>query len=184
MSTIVTPAATTWQIDPIHSHVEFSVRHLMIATVRGRFTEVAGTLTGDDDHLEAAAIVLTVRAASIDTREPQRDAHLRSADFFDAEAHPEIQFRSTRMTKVRDDRFLVHGDLTIRGVTRSIALNVQRGGRARDPFGNERVAYSTAVKINRRDFGLNWNQVLETGGVLVGDEVTVSIDLELIRAAS
>jgi polyisoprenoid-binding protein YceI len=184
MSTVVTPAATTWQVDPSHSHVEFSVRHLMIATVRGRFAEVAGTLIGDDDHPEAAAIVLTVPAASIDTREPQRDAHLRSADFFDAEAHPEIQFRSTRITMGRDDRFLVHGDLTIRGLTRPIALTVHRGGRVRDPFGNERVAYSTTVKINRRDFGLNWNQVLETGGVLVGDEVTVSIDLELIKAGS
>ena len=98
--------------------------------------------------------------------------------------HPEIRFRSTRVTRARDAAFVVHGDLTIRGVTKPITLTVQRGGRVRDPFGSERIAYSTTAKINRRDFGLNWNQVLETGGVLVGDEVTVSIDLELVRAAS
>jgi polyisoprenoid-binding protein YceI len=184
MSTVLAPPSTTWQVDPVHSHVEFAVRHLMIATVRGRFAELAGTLTGGDDHHETAAIEITVPAASIDTREPERDTHLRSADFFDAVTHPEIRFRSTRITKARDATFVVDGDLTIRGVTKSIALTVHRGGHVRDPFGSERVAYSTTVKINRSDFGLSWNRALETGGVLVGDEVTVSVDLELIRTAS
>jgi len=184
MSTIATPTATTWQIDPTHSHVEFSVRHLMIATVKGRFAEVTGTLTGDDTEPEPAALEIAIPAASIDTREPQRDAHLRSADFFDAEQHPQIRFRSTRIRRVRDDVFAVEGDLTIRGVTRRITLTVHRGGRARDPWGGERIAYSTTTKINRKDFGLNWNQVLETGGVLVGDEVTVSIELELVRSSN
>jgi polyisoprenoid-binding protein YceI len=184
MSTVLAPAAAAWQVDPVHSHVEFSVRHLMIATVRGRFATLAGTLTGDDDHGDTAAIEITIPAASIDTREPQRDAHLRSADFFDAANHPEIRFRSTRITQPRDAAFAVQGDLTIRGITKPITLTVHRGGRVRDPFGSERVAFSTTAKINRRDFGLNWNQVLETGGVLVGDEVTVSIDLELVKAAS
>ncbi len=183
MSTILTAAATTWQVDPAHSHAEFSVRHLMIATARGRFAELAGTLTGDDDNPETAAIEITIPAASIDTREPQRDAHLRSADFFDAANHPVIRFRSTRIAKARDAAFVVDGDLTIRGVTRPVTLTVHRGGRVRDPFGNERVAYSTTTTINRKDFGLHYNQVLETGGVLVGDEVTASIDLELIRDA-
>ena len=184
MSTVLTQAATTWQVDPTHSHVEFSVRHLMIATAKGRFAELTGTLTGDDSNPEHAAIELTIPAASIDTREPQRDAHLRSADFFDADQHPQIRFRSTRVSRVRDDIFDVDGDLTIRGITRPVALTVHRGGHARDPWGNERVAYSTTTKISRKDFGLNWNQVLETGGVVVGDEVTVSIDLEFVRASN
>jgi polyisoprenoid-binding protein YceI len=185
MSTVLTPAATAWRVDPFHSNVEFSVRHLMIATVRGRFGELAGTLTGDDDHPETAAIEITIPAASIDTRVPQRDAHLRSADFFDAAAHPEIRFRSTRIARAGHDATLVvDGDLTIRGLTRPITLKVDRGGRVTDPFGSHRLAYSTTVTINRRDFGLNWNQVLETGGVLVGDDVTVSIDLELVSEAS
>jgi len=184
MTTLMTETPATWQVDPVHSHVEFSVRHLMIATVRGRFAELAATLTGDDGDVEHAAIDLAIPAASVDTREPQRDAHLRSADFFDADHHPHIRFHSTRISRTRDDVFAVEGALTIRGVTRPITLTVHRGGRARDPWGAERVAYSATTTISRKDFGLNWNQVLETGGVLVGDEVTISIDLELVRAAS
>jgi polyisoprenoid-binding protein YceI len=183
MSTVLTPAAT-WQVDPIHSHVEFSVRHLMIATVRGRFAELAGTLTGGDDDPEHAGIEITIPAASIDTREPQRDAHLRSADFFDAANHPQIRFRSSRIRRTRDNAFAVDGDLTVRGVTKPIALTVHSGGRARDPWGNERVAFHAMTTINRKEFGLNWNQVLEAGGVLVGDDVTAIIDLELVRATS
>jgi len=183
MSTVLTPA-TSWQVDPIHSHVEFSVRHLMIATVRGRFAELTGTLTGGDDDPEHAAIELTIPAASIDTREPQRDAHLRSADFFDAANHPQLRFRSTQIRRVRDDVFAVDGDLTIRGVTKPVELTVHRGGRARDPWGYERVAFNAMTTISRTEFGLNWNQVLETGGLMVGDEVTAMIDLQLVRASS
>ncbi len=182
MSTVTTVAAATWRIDPVHSHVEFSVRHLMIATVRGRFADVAGTLTGGDDDPGHAAIDITIPAASIDTREPKRDAHLRSADFFETDAHPDIRFRSTRIAKAGDRVFDVDGELTIRGITRPVTLRVESGGHVRDPWGSERAAYSATTKINRRDFGLNWNQLLETGGVLVGDEVTISVELELVKA--
>jgi polyisoprenoid-binding protein YceI len=183
MSTVA-PVATTWQVDPAHSHVEFAVRHLMISTVKGRFATIAGTLVGDDGDPENASVELTIPAASIDTREAQRDAHLRSADFFDVEQYPEIRFRSMRIARGGAGTFTISGNLTIRGVTRPITLTVQAGGRVRDPWGGERVGYSATTRINRRDFGLTWNQILETGGVLVGDEVTVSVDLELIKTAN
>lgn len=184
MSTAALPVATTWQVDPVHSHIEFAVRHLMISTVKGRFAEVAGTLTGEESDPERASIELTIAAASIDTREPQRDAHLRSADFFDADRHPAIRFRSTGITKAGDGRFTIGGDLTIRDVTKPITLDVHAGGRARDPWGGERTGFSATTKLNRRDFGLNWNQLLETGGVLVGDEVTLSVELQLVRTSN
>ena len=174
--------ATAWKVDSSHSHVEFAVRHLMIATVKGRFGDVSGTLVGDETDLEHASIELTIPVASIDTREPQRDAHLRSADFFEVDRFPEIRFRSRRIAKAGDEAFTVDGDLTIRDVTKPITLTVTAGGHAKDPWGGERVAYSTAAKINRKDFGLHWNQALETGGVLVGDEVRISAELELVRA--
>jgi polyisoprenoid-binding protein YceI len=184
MSTVTILAPATWQVDPIHSHVEFAVRHLMISTVKGRFAEVAGTLAGDDSDLEHTSIELTIPAASIDTREPRRDAHLRSADFFEVETYPEIRFRSTRIARPGDGAFVVDGHLTIRDVTKPVTVAVQPGGRARDTQGVERVGYSATTKINRRDFGLNWNQLLETGGVLVGDEVTILVELQLVRTSS
>lgn len=184
MSTVTTLAPTTWQVDPIHSHVEFALRHLMISTVKGRFADVAGTLTGGESDLEHASIELTIPAASIDTREPQRDAHLRSADFFEVETYPEIRFRSTRIARPGDGALVVDGNLTIRDVTKPVTVAVQPGGRARDTQGVERVGYSATAKINRRDFGLNWNQLLETGGVLVGDEVTILVELQLVRTSS
>jgi len=180
-ATTTAAIATAWKVDSSHSHLEFAVRHLMIATVKGRFGEVTGTLHGDDTDLHNASIELTIPVSSIDTREPQRDAHLRSADFFEVEKYPEIGFRSRRIVKVDSETFTVEGDLTIRGVTKPITLTVIAGGRAKDPWGGERVAYSTTAKINRKDFGLHWNQALETGGVLVGDEVRVSAELEFVR---
>ena len=177
-----TAVATAWTVDPSHSHVEFAVRHLMIATVKGRFGEVSGTLYGDETDLENASIELTIPVASIDTREAQRDAHLRSADFFETEKFPDIRFRSRRIAKAGGDSFIVDGDLTIRDVTRPITLAVVAGGRVKDPWGGERIGYSTTAKINRKDYGLNWNQALETGGVLVGDEVRISAELEFLRA--
>jgi polyisoprenoid-binding protein YceI len=181
MTTVTAPAATTWKVDPSHSHAEFAVRHLMISTVKGRFAEVTGTLTGDETDSEGAAIELTIPVAGIDTRENQRDAHLRSADFFDADNYPAIRFTSSTIVKTGDG-FTVTGDLTIRGVTKPITLQVEPGGRVRDPWGNERAGFSATTKLNRRDFGLHWNQALETGGALVGDEVKVTVDLELIRS--
>jgi polyisoprenoid-binding protein YceI len=181
----VTPAAgiTTWNIDPSHSHVEFSVRHLMISTVKGRFAEVSGKVTADEADLSRAQVEVTINAASIDTRETQRDAHLRSADFFDAENFPALTFRSTRIEKASGDDLTVTGDLTIRGTTREVVLDVTSEGRVKDPWGGERAGYSAKGKIKRSDFGLTWNMALETGGVVVGDEIKISIDVELVKQA-
>ncbi|HEY5618784.1 MAG TPA: YceI family protein [Vicinamibacterales bacterium] len=181
MSTVAAAVATAWQVDPAHSHVEFAVRHLMISTVKGRFGGVSGTLTGDEADPENASFALTIPVATVDTHQSQRDEHLRSADFFDAEQHPAITFRSTRIERAGRDSFAVAGDLTIRGVSKPITLTVHAGGRVRDPWGGERVGYNAATRINRKDFGLNWNQALETGGVVVGDQVNVAIELELVH---
>src|SRR5712692_6599362 len=153
---VTAPSRTTWTIDPAHSPVEFAVRHLMITTVRGRFTDVKGTLVADDADPTRAEVEVTINVNSIDTREPQRDAHLRSADFFDAETYPALTFKSTRVTDVRGDQFKLVGDLTIHGVTREVTLDVRSEGRAKDPWGGERAGYSATTKVNRRDFGLTW----------------------------
>jgi polyisoprenoid-binding protein YceI len=180
------PAATTWQIDPAHTQVEFAVRHLMISTVRGRFSDVSGQLIVPGGDFSKAQLEAAIGVASLDTREPQRDAHLRSADFFDAERFPTIAFKSRAVESdpKRADRYVLVGDLTIHGVTREVRLDVTAEGRGRDPWGNERAGYSISGKINRSDFGLTWNQALETGGVLVGDEVKLAIETELIAKAA
>jgi len=174
---------TTWQIDASHANVEFAVRHLMISTVKGRFSDVRGSITMAGADLKTAAADIIIDVKSIDTREPQRDAHLRSADFFDVEKYPTITFKSRRVEPVVADRFRLVGDLTIHGVTREVALDVIEEGRGRDPWGNERAGFSARTKINRKDFGLTWNQLLEAGGVAVADEVKISIDAELIAKA-
>jgi polyisoprenoid-binding protein YceI len=153
----------------------------MIATVKGRFTEVSGLVRSHDTDPAKGDVDITISVASIDTREPQRDAHLRSADFFDAEKFPTITFKSRRITDVKGDHFKLVGDLTIRGVQKEVVLDVTSQGRARDPWGGERAAFTATGRIKRSDFGLNWNQALETGGVLVGDEVKISIDVELVK---
>jgi polyisoprenoid-binding protein YceI len=183
MSTVSTAVATTWRVDSTHSLAEFAVRHLMISTVKGRFTEVTGTLIGDDTDPENSSIELTIPVLGIDTRESQRDAHLRSADFFEAERYPEIHFRSTRIARAGKGQFTVTGDLTIRGTTKPVTLTVESGGRGKDPWGGERIGFSTATTINRKDFGLHWNQALEAGGVVVGNEVKISVELELVRSS-
>jgi polyisoprenoid-binding protein YceI len=177
-----TPARTTWKIDPSHSHVEFAVRHLMITTVRGRFADVQGTVVTDDADPARAEVDVVIQAGSIDTREPQRDAHLKSADFFDVEQYPAITFKSTRVTDVKGTGLELAGDLTMHGVTREVTLNVTEEGRGKDPWGGERAGYSATAKVNRSDFGLTWNQVLETGGIAVGDEIKISLDLELVKS--
>lgn len=177
---VATERTSLWAIDPAHSNVEFAVKHLMIATVKGRFAEVSGTLHLDEAQPEQSVVDVRIGAASIDTRQPDRDAHLRSADFFDVENHPAITFKSTRVTRVGDE-YRVDGDLTIHGATRPVSLRVNEEGRTRDPWGNERVGFSATTKINRKEFGLTWNQVLETGGIAVADEVKISIDLELVK---
>ena len=183
MSAVETPAParTTWSIDPTHSNVEFAVRHLMITTVKGRFTAVEGTVVLDEANPAASAAEITVQVASIDTREPQRDAHLRSADFFDVEKYPTLTFRSSAAGDVTADGFTLAGDLTIHGVTRPVTLEVVHEGRARDPWGGERAGYAATTRIKRSDFGLTWNQLLETGGLAVSDEVKISLDVELVK---
>lgn len=181
MATITAPAAATWKIDPIHSNVEFAVKHLMISTVKGRFADVTGTVTAQEPDFADASIEATIVVASIDTRNDQRDAHLRSADFFDAGQYPTITFRSTATQRDEDGDLQLRGELTIHGVTREVTLAVSPEGVARDPWGGERAGFSATTKINRRDFGLTWNQALETGGVVVGDQVKISLDVELVR---
>ncbi len=171
----------TWSVDPAHSSVEFAVKHMAIATVKGRFTEFEGALEAGEDGSASASGV--VRVASINTHEPQRDDHLRSSDFFDAESHPEIRFASKRIEPRGDGSFVVVGDLTIKGVTREVELPGTVEGTGRDPWGNERVALELRGEIDRKDFGLTWNQELETGGVLVGEKVKLALDLAAVKTA-
>jgi polyisoprenoid-binding protein YceI len=172
-----------WTLDPTHSQAEFGVRHLMISTVKGHFRDLSGAVTVEDGDLTTAQIDVTIQAASIDTRVGQRDDHLRSADFFDVERFPALTFHSTAVERVADDRYRVAGDLTIRDVTRPVTLDVQGLGSVRDPWGSERTGYTATSRINRKDFGLNWNKALETGGFVVGDDVRIDIEVELVRSA-
>jgi polyisoprenoid-binding protein YceI len=175
---------SSWQIDPAHSHVEFAVRHLMISSVKGAFGDVQGTVWMDESDARTVLVDVTIQVASIDTRQEQRDAHLRSVDFFDAAHFPTIAFNSRTMEGGHiDGEFRLVGDLTIRGVTREVVLYVSAEGRLTDPWGAERAGFSAHGKIDRTDFGLTWNQALETGGVLVSNEVKISVEVELIRQA-
>lgn len=177
------PALTTWKIDPAHSQAEFAVRHLMISTVKGRFGVVNGTVVTDESDLTKSRIEASIDVTSIHTHEPQRDAHLKSADFFDAEKYPAIDFRGTRITDVASDKseFTLIGDLTMHGVTREVSLQVTSEGRGKDPWGGERAGFSAHTRIKRSEFGLTWNQALEAGGFVVGDEVKITIDVELVK---
>lgn len=184
---VTTPTPTTmrtvWDIDPSHSGVHFSVKHLMVATVRGEFGNVSGTVEIDAEDVVRSDIRASIDAASINTREAQRDAHLRSPDFLDVEKHPTIEFRSSRVSRTADG-FDVTGELTIRGVTRPVTLRVEASDtERRDPFGNLKRGASATARINRKDFGLEWNVALEAGGFLVGDEVKIEIDIEAVRRA-
>ncbi len=172
-----------YNFDHSHSGIHFSVRHLMIAKVRGAFTRWSGTLFVDDADPTRSRVEVRIDAASIDTHEDKRDAHLRSPDFFDVGKYPELVFASTAIARDGDD-FLVTGDLTIHGVTRAVQLKVEDFGRGRDPWGNERIAFAARASINRKDFGLTWNQALETGGVVVGDKVEIALDVQAIKAAA
>jgi polyisoprenoid-binding protein YceI len=178
-----TTTTTTWNIDPAHTNVEFGIRHLMISTVKGRFAQVGGSATIDTANPSAMTLDVEIGVASIDTRQEQRDAHLRSADFFDVERFPTMRFVGTRIDGDIDAEFTLDGELTIRDVTRPLVLHVTSEGRVRDPWGNERAGFSATGKIDRRAYGLTWNQALEAGGVVVGDEVKISVDVELTRAA-
>ena len=174
----IAPQITTWTLDSAHTNVEFAVKHLMIATVKGRFGDVSGKLMGSIDDPSRFKLEVNIATESIDTRQGQRDAHLRSADFFDAEKWPVIQFVGKRVIGDTANDFKLIGDITIRDVTREIALDVTNEGSVRDPWGNERIGFSAKTRLDRRDFGLLYNQALETGGFVVGDEIKISIDVE------
>jgi polyisoprenoid-binding protein YceI len=178
----VPPAATgRWNVDKVHSEVGFQIRHLM-SRVRGHFDEFEGTISIDAAKPEASSVTFTIRAASIDTKEPKRDADLRSPNFFDAEKNPEIRFVSRKVVPVSDTKYEVTGDLTMHGVTRQVTLPVNFLGLARDPWGHERAGFEVDLTLNRKDYGINWNKALDQGGTLVGDEVAVSINIEAVKA--
>lgn len=178
-----TKAAATWQIDPAHSQVGFEVTHLMFAKVRGRFRTMEGTLwLGPEGADSGSRVEAVIQANSIDTANADRDAHLRSADFFDVERFPELRFTSRSVRRVAGGTVIASGDLTVRGVTRPADLAIQELGTQRDPWGHDRVAYSASTAIDRRDFGLTWNQALEAGGIAVGHEVRITLDIQAVRA--
>jgi polyisoprenoid-binding protein YceI len=176
---------SAWNLDPAHSMAEFKVRHMMISNVKGQFKSMTGSLVLDQSDIARSHVEATIDASSIDTREPQRDAHLRSADFFDVERFPALTFRSTEVRRAGDDELAVSGELTIHGVVRPVQFRVEGLDVPRkDPWGGTRIGISATTKINRRDFGLTWNTALETGGILVGEEVTITLDVEFIQVAN
>ena len=182
-SPAATPAATAvWNIDPVHSVVEFKVRHMMISNARGQFSKVSGVLALDEAHPENSHVEASIEVDSLDTRDAQRDAHLKAADFFDAAQYPTITFRSTSV-KAANGGGTVDGELTIHGVTRTVTLDVE-GPTApgKDPWGHTRIGAQATTKISRKEFGLTWNAALETGGVLIGDEVTITVDIQFVKA--
>jgi len=177
-------ATSTWNIDPVHSAAEFKVRHLMISNVRGHFPKVSGALTLDETDLAKSSVEATIDVSSIQTRDEQRDGHLKSADFFDVEKYPSMTFKSTGISVVRPRELKVEGDLTIKAETRKVVFDVE-GPTAptKDPWGSLRVGVAATTKISRKEFGLTWNAALEAGGVAVGDEVTITLEVEFVKAA-
>ena len=185
-TTTTQPTVGTWTIDPAHSLVEFAAKHMMITTVKGRLADVQGRITIDEGSPERSRVEVEFGAASIDTRSEQRDQHLRSGDFLDVERFPTLTFRSTRVEGsplAEGGDFKVVGDLTIRGVTREVTLDATFEGRGTDPWGAEKVSFSASTKIDRRDFGLTWNAALETGGVLVSNDIKIQLEIQAARAA-
>jgi len=183
MSTITAPTTLsgTYTIDPTHSRIGFVARHAMVTKVRGSFNEFAGTGYFDASNPAASHVELTIQTASIDTRNADRDAHLRSNDFFDMENHPEIRFVSTSVDTVGTDLYRVTGDLTIKGVTKAVTVDFEYTGTAVDPYGNQRVGFEGQTTVNRKDWGVNWNAALDAGGVLVGEKVVLEFDVSAIR---
>ena len=185
MSAVAIPdvKTTTWNIDPVHSNALFKVKHMMISNVRGEFTAIKGSLLFDQENVEKSCVEAEIDAASINTKDPQRDAHLKSRDFFDVERFSTLSFRSSNVSKSSNGEFAVAGELTIHGVTRHVVFSVEGpSAPAKDPWGNTRIGLSATTRINRKDFGLTWNAALETGGILVGDEVAITLDVQFIKA--
>lgn len=177
-------ATTTWQLDPAHSEVAFRVRHLVIATASGKFKTFASTVTTNDDDFSTASIEFTVDTASIDTGVSDRDGHLRSDDFFASEKYPTMQFKSTGIQSTGDNEYELQGDLTIRDVTQPITLQVEFGGIMKDPWGNIKAGFEVNGKVKRKEFGLSWDAVTEAGGVVLGDEVKIHINLEYAKVVA
>jgi polyisoprenoid-binding protein YceI len=187
MGTAHATQTATWALDPTHSSVEFSVKHMMMTTVRGRFKELSATLTADEEHPEGCCVEVALKTSSIDTGVPDRDAHLRSADFFDAERFPEITFKSKRLEgnfAKEGDRFRMVGDLTIRDTTMELMLECEFAGRGQDPWGKERAGFTATGEIDRREWGLKWNQMIETGGVLVANKVRIEAEVQFVKQAA
>jgi polyisoprenoid-binding protein YceI len=172
---------TTWKVDKAHSAAEFKVKHMMISNVKGHFSGIDGVLDLNEDDVTKSHVEATIDASSVTTREPQRDAHLKSPDFFDVEKFPTLAFKSNAVKTANGD-LAVSGDLTIHGITRPVVFTVEGPtSPAKDPWGNTRIGLTATTKINRKDFGLTWNAVLETGGILVGDDVTITLDVQFIK---
>jgi polyisoprenoid-binding protein YceI len=183
-ATMTETGTSTWQLDPAHSSIEFAVKHMMMTTVRGRFKDVQATLTGQEGRPETGRVEVTIGVASIDTGVADRDAHLRSADFFDADNHPSITFRSKRVEGQfgsEGDRFRLIGDLAIRGTTMEVVLECEFEGRGKDPWGKQRAGFTAKGEIDRREWGLKWNQAIETGGVLVANKVRIEAEVQFVR---
>ncbi len=173
-------AGDRYQIDPVHSSIGFTVRHMVIANVKGYFKEFSGTIIYDENDITRSSVSVTIKTASINTENPKRDAHLRSPDFFDAEKYPEITFKSKRILKEKDG-YVAVGDLTMRGVTREIRIPFQILGKVIDPWGNTRLGVEASLKLNRHDYGISWSQTLDSGGLVVGDEVKIDLNIEAVK---
>jgi polyisoprenoid-binding protein YceI len=179
----VQASTTTWNIDPAHSVAEFKVKHMMISNVKGQFSKLSGAITFDESDLKNSRAQVSIEAASVHTGDAQRDAHLKSPDFFDVEKFPTLSFKSNDIRIVRDGELSVDGDLIIHGVARKVSFAVEGPTPpSKDPWGNTRIAVSATTKINRKDFGLTWNAALETGGILVGEEVTITLEVQFVKA--
>ncbi|ABF86338.1 YceI-like family protein [Myxococcus xanthus DK 1622] len=175
-------ATTTWNIDTTHSAIHFSVRHMVIAKVRGSFRKYSGAISLDEQDITKSSVAVTIETASIDSGVEQRDTHLRSPDFFDVEKFPSITFKSTKVEKASGNGLKVTGNLTIRDITREVVLDAEQLGGAKDPWGNVKTAFEAKTSVDRRDFGLTWNQALEAGGVLVGEKIEIAIEVQAVKA--
>jgi len=176
-------ALAKWDFDHAHSSIDFTVRHMLVSKVRGRFTKWSGDIQIDEQDPTKSRVAVKIDVSIVDTHEPQRDAHLRSPDFFDAANHPSIEFQSKRITKKSDDRYELTGDLTIRGTTREVSLEVERGGIvAKDPWGKRRAGFTATGSIDRKEFGVSFNQVLDQGGLALGEKVSITIEVEATAA--
>ncbi len=171
----------TWNLDLSHSEINFAVKHMMISTVRGKFNKFSGTIDFNEADPASSSIDVSIDVASIDTKDEKRDGHLKSGDFFDVEKFPAITFKSTKVEKLSANSAKVTGDLTIRGVSRPVVLDVDYAGQAKSPWGTTSAGFSASTKVNRKDWGLTWNVALETGGVLVGDDISIAIEAELVK---